>query len=416
MSCGHMFSPLNVSTGVPPETPEQLIADSLRLVGSTTVCGTFYGFMTACAGACVYQTLNSHKPLRRSGLRTAFQLLFVGLLWLCGTIVVVALAQDVDTVYVRNRLLEPGPHAYNDFKLIPVFVLDTAYYVSMVLADGVMVWRFKVIWHNWPLRRTLFALVSLIYALSIVASLVSVIVASLDCSDCPKILGQSIELGFTSSVALNVLTTALMASKLYRFRNRIIKAPMSDSSPSLYANIASMLAESCALYTIFSVLFIVLNTMHHAGKYVVFGALSQVQVIAPLLVVLRLSSGKAWREEQDACVGAALEGQNTLVFSRTVLASAIAVEGGELGGGETVDRMTGGNAGQSEVASPMNGGAMQRDHNRGMTHGSTTCLESEGHEMRSMGCDTSETLGVGGPSNGGCGEGLVGKSRLFASL
>ncbi|EIW81572.1 hypothetical protein CONPUDRAFT_144292 [Coniophora puteana RWD-64-598 SS2] len=301
-----MLPPTNASPDAHPETPQELTADSLRLLGSTTVPGTFYGFVTVCAGVCTYRIWSSRKLVGRSTSRTASQLSFVAVLWLCGTIAISGMAQEVVTIYVRHRLFEPGPYAYVNFNIPSALVVDVTYYVSMVIADGVMIWRFKVIWHQWPLRRALLGMILLIYALSMVASVVALMAASGHCTRCPQIMAHGIELGIVSSVVLNVLITGLISGKLYKFRN-FVRSSLSHSA-SRYANVAVMFVESCALYTIFSLLFVIFNAMN-----------TWIQPLAPLLVVFRLSGGSTWDEEQDTRGGANINGHSTLQFSRVAL-------------------------------------------------------------------------------------------------
>ena len=84
-----------------------------------------------------------------------------------------------------------------------------------------------------------------------------------------------------------------------------------QSSP--YTSVTAILVESCALYATFSLIFIVLFAINHPIQYVFLSALANVQVgiiqkdhrrnltlsskiIAPLLVIFRVSQNKAWNK------------------------------------------------------------------------------------------------------------------------
>ncbi|EIW79064.1 hypothetical protein CONPUDRAFT_83405 [Coniophora puteana RWD-64-598 SS2] len=69
-----------------------------------------------------------------------------------------------------------------------------------------------------------------------------------------------------------------------------------------YTNIASILVESCALFTITSVIFIGFYLAHNAVQFLMIAVLAQVQIIAPLLVMLRISKDVAWEADTATTV------------------------------------------------------------------------------------------------------------------
>ncbi|EIW79057.1 hypothetical protein CONPUDRAFT_166889 [Coniophora puteana RWD-64-598 SS2] len=286
----------NGSSGVPPETPQELLADSIKLIGSTTVCGTFYGLMTVLACACVQTFLSRTSRARRTRGRLVFLVGYVGLLWLGGTLYVVGLARSIQDAYVDLRLKIPSPAAWNDFQLPEAILADAAYSVSTCLADGLMVWRFRTMWYDSRLYWLLMPFPILLYLAVAVLSFVSVVTCSLPGHNFYSKLAYKTTIpGFVTSVVLNFYTTSLMAGRLYTFRRRFIRdIGGATLHTKQYTNIAGMLVESCALFTMTSLIFIGFYLSGHPAEFVMIAILSQMQIIAPLLVMLRISRGIAW--------------------------------------------------------------------------------------------------------------------------
>ncbi|EIW74534.1 hypothetical protein CONPUDRAFT_159831 [Coniophora puteana RWD-64-598 SS2] len=296
---------LNISSGVPPETPEELFADSIRLIGSTTVCGTWYGLMCAVAAMCVSTLLDqqsSHisragRPRRsRSRGRLHFLLAYVGAMWLCGTLYVAGLSRSVQVNYVNHRLFEPGPFAYDDWTSPDAILADVAYWLASVLANGLMVWRMKVILYESRFFKVFMPISILIWAAATILGGVSVVVSSLPAHSFYSTLAQHTTVpAFILSMVLNVFATVCMAGRLFLFRRYYAKhIGNSIPHPQHFTNIAGMLVESCALYSTTSVVFIALYLLEHPAERLVIAILSQAQIIAPLLVLLRISRGIAW--------------------------------------------------------------------------------------------------------------------------
>ncbi|KAK0210109.1 hypothetical protein DFS33DRAFT_1270205 [Desarmillaria ectypa] len=101
---------------------------------------------------------------------------------------------------------------------------------------------------------------------------------------------------FWTSFSLNVSMTLAIVSRLLLFRYRVSKV-MGPSYGRQYTSIASMIVESSFLYTSFQLLFIVPFGLNSAVQTLFPQPLSQVQVIAPLLIIFRVSSGQAWTSD-----------------------------------------------------------------------------------------------------------------------
>ena len=99
---------------------------------------------------------------------------------------------------------------------------------------------------------------------------------------------------FTISVALNVLLTLIIAFRLL-LHDRNLKEAIGFYSgiSSIYRTIVTMLVESCALYAVVSICFIVPYGMSHHASAIFLSMLSRVQIIAPLLIIRRVATQRA---------------------------------------------------------------------------------------------------------------------------
>jgi len=102
---------------------------------------------------------------------------------------------------------------------------------------------------------------------------------------------------FTISTSLNVIITLIISVRLLMYRRRMRKA-FPSGSPGFdithYTSIVSMLVESSALYAVVSLLFIGFYGAKSHLLNIFLPILSQVQIIAPLLIILRVANQRAW--------------------------------------------------------------------------------------------------------------------------
>jgi hypothetical protein len=82
------------------------------------------------------------------------------------------------------------------------------------------------------------------------------------------------------SLALNVILTILIVGRLMLFRYRIRKMMCSNVNGSQYISVAAMLVESAAMYSSFSIAFLVPFGLNSPLAELFLQALGQVQVSA----------------------------------------------------------------------------------------------------------------------------------------
>jgi hypothetical protein len=116
-------------------------------------------------------------------------------------------------------------------------------------------------------------------------------------------LSSTIQLGmpfWSLSIALNVIATALIATKLLRQRQRLIAAGIAAEGLSSYASMSSIMIESAAAYSIAGLIFIpfqVRDSPYIAPVAMVFTAAS---FLCPVLIQLRIAQGIAYAREDTS--------------------------------------------------------------------------------------------------------------------
>ncbi|EIW78827.1 hypothetical protein CONPUDRAFT_166725 [Coniophora puteana RWD-64-598 SS2] len=345
---------LNNNANTPEETPHQIFIDSIRLIGSTTVAGTCYGMMSVTAGACVHTLFRFRR--RRTVRRLAFLIGYVATLWVCGTLFVAGLSRAIQNAYVDHRLFMPSPGAYFDWSQPGAVIADAAYTCAIILSDGLMVWRFKVIWYDSAWFNWIMPIPAFLYLASAVLCLISTVDTSIPghgfYSD---VAHRTTVPGFILPMVLNVFTTSCMAGRLYYYRRRLAQSVgPDDPNPKIYTNVAAMLIESCALYTSCSVISIILYLLHSSGEFPMITVLAQVQIIAPLLVLLRIARGIAWDETAVTTVTTGVTGPERAVKFD------VAVEDNAESGYASSGRLCGGMFEKYEIQSVI-GGVVKAD-------------------------------------------------------
>jgi hypothetical protein len=112
------------------------------------------------------------------------------------------------------------------------------------------------------------------------------------------------------SLSLNIVSTLAISGRLLYFR-WTIGSVLGSSQASQYTGIVALIVESAAIYSTFSLLFLVPFALNHPLNQVFFQALSGVQVnlrvygdlfdltlsrqiVATLLIIFRVAEGKSW--------------------------------------------------------------------------------------------------------------------------
>jgi len=262
------------STQQVPDLSAAQFAASLQIIGSMTVGGVFYGFMTVTAAMCFWSLLQTRQ--RWSSRQLTLLLAYVGALWAAGTVMIGGISQGAINTFVYN--------------------------------DGMMLWRFKVIWSTSRLWRYLIAAPVLFYLSAALCGFFGAIVFGRR-----SVFGANdttthylITLMFIGSFALNLYVAILVAGRLFAYRRRF-RANWGSPHTKHYTSMGAMLVESYFILALFTVAFVVTYLLNSPAQYMTAALFGQMQITAPLLVMLRVSRGVAWGPTTPASVGSVVD-------------------------------------------------------------------------------------------------------------
>ncbi|KAF9237212.1 hypothetical protein BU15DRAFT_88819 [Melanogaster broomeanus] len=97
-------------------------------------------------------------------------------------------------------------------------------------------------------------------------------------------------------VGLTVVYTFLVSGRLLALRQKM-KAVLGKEHVHTYEAVVTMVVESAAVYTALGMIFIVSFALHSNISNLVFLAISHVQGIAQLLIIIRVAQGRAFRQD-----------------------------------------------------------------------------------------------------------------------
>ncbi|KAH6899457.1 hypothetical protein BKA70DRAFT_1115407 [Coprinopsis sp. MPI-PUGE-AT-0042] len=277
----------------PPLLPEYVPSDVDLLtersnLNGLIIAGVAYGMVFTLFAQCVAMIASGSRHWKARWVMYYTIALFVA-----ATIGFAGNTLFVQMTYIDYRNIPGGPNMFTlTYFGHPVnMVANCAYVFISWIADGLLLYRFAVICKFTVLSMALPAAVYL----SIIAMSISLLVAT-------ALPGagfwqtQAVRFGVAYwglSVALNVGITLAIAVRVLLMRSKH-KAIFKDHYTSPYTSVAAMLIESASLYAVWALLFIIL---YGKGSYVqnyILPSLGQVQSIASLLIIFRVSQGSAW--------------------------------------------------------------------------------------------------------------------------
>lgn len=125
---------------------------------------------------------------------------------------------------------------------------------------------------------------------------------------------------WAGSIATTMLLTGFIVGKLLYIRSQLrgaLGAEFDRRSP--YVTISAMLVESACLYSACALAFIILFARNDPFQNIFLPILGQVQIIAPLLIVLRVAQGRCFTQKS-------LYQTTTLAFSSRPSRAPVSVQ------------------------------------------------------------------------------------------
>ncbi|KAJ7583268.1 hypothetical protein C8J56DRAFT_741271, partial [Mycena floridula] len=282
----------------PNETNAEIFSEHTWLQGALLAC-VAYGMEVILYAMSLHLLWLARRDSNKG--RNMALMAYITVMFILGTLYIAGLLEFTQESFIDGRNIPGGPNAYeNEMYSIPIDMLGNVTMVMLTwMCDIINVWRCSVIYKGSRVPQyAVLALPILMYLASIVLGILwlkQVGTVSLSPWDTP---GVNFTIPYyTMSLALNILVTILICVRLLLYRARINRA-MGKNMGSQYTSLAAMIVESAAIYSTFSLLFLIpfaLNrTTSLALSQLFLQALSPVQVTSTLLIIFRVAQGKGW--------------------------------------------------------------------------------------------------------------------------
>ncbi|KAJ6464366.1 hypothetical protein C8R45DRAFT_1023829 [Mycena sanguinolenta] len=310
------------------------LPDAVLSLEGATIVGDSLAQMVFGIVACVFlQTMYHliHGPRRRHENRNIPLIVFTAVLFAFGTVFVSMDLTSLKLGFVDNRNYPGGPMAYAFAQYAkPITVIpNSCSVIGDWLAAGFLLYRCVIIFH---MNFAIVALPILMYLSSIAIGVMILFQSSRPNANLWTKTTVNFGLPYYSLAAgLNVLITSMITTRLLLYRRSLRNTLGTEQAMSLpFTSIASILVESCVLYAVTSILFLVPYGLKSDVSNVFIPILIQVQFLGPLLIIYRVSKCRGW-EKQTATIS-----PSTIKFQSR---STDEVSGGNADNGEYIPRI-----------------------------------------------------------------------------
>lgn len=220
-------------------------------------------------------------------------------------------------VFIDARNYPGGPAAFyvdgsRDFMAV---FCNSIYTVNTWLQDGLLLYRFWVIFGR---SYAFVALPTLVYTASVALGCTVIFMLSREMTIWSDIGFQLVTAYWAVSIALNILLTCAIVSRLL-FVRRQLGGYRGSTLP--YVSVSAMLIESAFLYSACGIAFLVAYGANSPVQNLILPTLAQMQSIAPLLIIMRVAQGRAW----TASTSVSLPRSNGTDSERTAATSQLAM-------------------------------------------------------------------------------------------
>ncbi|KAG1730559.1 uncharacterized protein EDB91DRAFT_784285 [Suillus paluster] len=283
----------------PDESPAQLYAEKTWLAGSI-MTGAGYGVVLALFWLCLRSLWHRTRVKDADYTRNCFFIVYVCVMFALGSFFMGSIFKFTQLAFVDDRNFPGGPSAW-EVEMFSINV-DEISNVSFVLADwcsaALMVWRCVIIYRDcgtcpWPIVMILGSMLLASFGLGILFLLQISSPLSSPYYAAGTNVNYTLPYVFLELV-INIIVTILIVLRLYIYRQRMAQASLGSAHVAEHTNVASMIVESAAIYSIFSLLFLIPFATKSPVANVFLQVLGEVQLIAPLLIIYREAQGNGW--------------------------------------------------------------------------------------------------------------------------
>ncbi|KAG1730074.1 hypothetical protein EDB19DRAFT_1741540 [Suillus lakei] len=258
-------------SNTPDESPAQLFAEKTWLAGSI-MTGVGYGVVLALFWLCLRSLWYRTRVKDADYTRNCFFLVYVCVMFTLGSLFMGSNSQFTQLAFINDRNFPGGPSAW-EVEMFSISV-DEISNVSFVLADwcsaALMVWRCLIIYR--------------------------------DCGKCPwpivVMLGTMLLGSFVLGILFLYQISSPSSSPYYDADTTVnftlSQALLGPEHVAEHTSVESMIVESAAIYSTFSLLFLIPFATKSPVANVFLQALGEAQLIAPLLIIFREAQGNGW--------------------------------------------------------------------------------------------------------------------------
>ncbi|KAF7322292.1 hypothetical protein HMN09_00006800 [Mycena chlorophos] len=327
------------------ETSLEIYADETTLVGAI-LCGVAYGALMVLSIQTLF--LLASVPVRRkfSSRMPWFLTSYVLAMLALGTVAFGANTRKTMTTYVLHKDFPAGPSAYNGVTYANNLTMtgNAAFLLMSWMADGLMLWRFSLIFN---FNYVLMAFPILIY-LGTVTSAILLMVAIQHTETFHSIDSTNFAIAYWSlTISLNIILALAIAGRILWVRGGI-RRTMGVEHSQQYVSVVAIVIESAALTVCWDLAFIICYARLTPFANVIISAMGQFTGVSPILILYRVAQGRAWSSTTIGAEGASTLQFNTSVFLKTDRSTAqqtggtstqidIALEDGRMKGASAAD-------------------------------------------------------------------------------
>lgn len=279
------------------ETAEEVFLEKTFLAsGYLTAFG--FGVQFILYAACVHKLWQRQPRIRF----TFFLIAYMTVLTLMDLIWTATSAYGLQMTFIDNRNYPGGPFAFLLVEFSePSNVLSLAsYIVANILADGLLLWRCKVIWTASETYSVLVPILLMIPTLALMASFAIAVVFAIETASPSGFFSQTtISFAvpyFAISLGLNIFLTLLIAVRMSYYR-RHGRSVFGSQYGKHYTSISTMFIESAALYCICAILLLGTYIVQHPINQIWLGLAPSLQIIANNMIIYRVAEGRAWSSD-----------------------------------------------------------------------------------------------------------------------
>ncbi|KAF9444766.1 hypothetical protein P691DRAFT_635204, partial [Macrolepiota fuliginosa MF-IS2] len=270
--------------------------ERLNFISSTTVNGVLYGIALSLYALSVrlfYPQLKD--PHQRRHIR--FMFAYASVVMICGVIFLALNTREIQLAYIDHNKFFGEAYEYEvtDQHTLPGGItMGTFSIIIDVLTLGIQIWRLWVIYGT---TRYAIAVIILPLLLFFCFTGKSIMRSALGSDNIREIFAIDVT-AIVSQLTIEILVTALIIGRLLVVRKHHINIMGASETSKQYMGIVAMLIESYALesaWTLAALIsgFLVSSTV---GTFFI-DCDSFIEIIAYLLVIYRVSSGRGWNRQ-----------------------------------------------------------------------------------------------------------------------